>query len=256
MSGPDAGVGLADWLALREPADAGARSVELLDRVALPPGATVVDLGSGTGSMARWVAGHRPSVRRWVLVDRDADLLRRAYGLPGAMEHRPRDLADLTAADLSGADLVTASALLDVLTADQLERVADACAAAGCPVLVTLTVAGRVALTPADPLDAEVAAAFDAHQRRALLGPDATSAAVRAFGRRGMAVEVRPSPWRLSAAHAALAVEWLRGWVAAACEQRPELAGPAAAYSARRRADAAAGRLTVVVEHTDLLATR
>ena len=56
------------------------------------------------------------------------------------------------------------------------------CARPRCPVLLTLSVAGRVELAPADPLDARVAAAFDAHQRRAtrrgrLLGPDAVEAA-------------------------------------------------------------------------------
>ena len=65
---------------------------------------------------------------------------------------------------------------------------------------------------------------------------------------------VRSSPWRLGADQADLAAEWLSGWVAAACEQRPELAGPAAAYAPRRLADAAAGRLGVVVDHHDLLA--
>ena len=32
--------------------------------------------------------------------------------------------------------------------------------------LLALTVVGRVALTPADPLDARIGAAFNAHQRR------------------------------------------------------------------------------------------
>ena len=54
------------------------------------------------------------------------------------------------------------------------------CAGAGCPILLTLSVVGRVELTPADPLDRRVAAAFDAHQRRTtergrLLGPDAAA---------------------------------------------------------------------------------
>jgi hypothetical protein len=125
--------------------------------------------------------------------------------------------------------------------------------------LLTISVAGRVELTPPDPLDAEISAAFNAHQRRTvggrrLLGPDAVAAATEAFGRRGMRVLVRFSPWRLGAAQADLAAEWLSGWVAAACEARPELAGPAAAYAAGRLAAAAAGRLGVVVHHNDILA--
>src|SRR5204863_329357 len=85
---------------------------------------------------------------------------------------------------------------------------------------------------------------FNAHQRRtvggrSLLGPDAVDAAVEAFARRGLSVLVRSSPWRLGADQADLASEWFTGWVAAACEQRPEVAGPARAYVSGR---VAAGR--------------
>jgi hypothetical protein len=69
-------------------------------------------------------------------------------------------------------------------------------------------------------------------------------------------VLVRPSPWRLGANSAALAVEWFVGWVAAACEERPELTARAAPYAGRRMADAAAGQLGVTVHHVDLLARR
>ena len=51
-----------------------------------------------------------------------------------------------------------------------------------------------------------------------------------------------------------LAAEWFTGWVGAACEQRAELAGAAAAYVRRRLAEATAGRLSVTVHHHDLLA--
>ena len=124
-------------------------------------------------------------------------------------------------------------------------------ACAGLPMLLAMTVIGRVALTPADPLDARLGAAFNAHQRRdGRLGPDAVAAAVE---RLGGEVIVRPSPWRLDAAHADLTAEWLGGWVAAACEQEPALAGEAGAYRDRRLAQAAAGELAVTVDHADLL---
>ena len=35
---------------------------------------------------------------------------------------------------------------------------------------------------------------------------------------------VRPSPWRLGPAEAALAAEWFDGWLGAACEQDAEIA--------------------------------
>ena len=262
----------AAWLGLREPADAAARAAELVEpvrrRLAVTPRAVVHDLGSGTGSMGRWLAPRLPGPQRWIMYDQDVDLLERAMacvigtaadGAPVTVETRQRDITRLTARDLDGASLVTASALLDVLTAEEVDRVAAACAGAGCPALLTISVVGRVELTPPDPLDEEIAAAFNAHQRRTvrartLLGPDAVDATADAFARRGVGVAVRPSPWRLGPDRAELVSEWFRGWLAAACEQRPELAGPAAPYARRRLADAAAGRLGVVVGHSDVLA--
>jgi len=268
-----------DWLTLREPADARARSGALADRLARhladragttgPPatGPLVVhDLGCGTGSMGRWLAPRLPGPQRWVLHDRDPELLARAVaGLPRAAADgspvtavaAPGDATRLTAADLAGA-VVTASALLDLFTLEEVERLAAVCAEARCPALLALSVAGRVELRPPDPLDAAVAAAFDAHQRREaggrrLLGPDAGRAAAAAFTALGARVDTEPSPWRLGPGDAGLAAEWLRGWLAAAAEQRPDL--PVEPYRTRRSQEAAGGRLEIVVHHGDLLVT-
>jgi hypothetical protein len=145
-----------------------------------------------------------------------------------------------------------------VLTADELAGLATVCAGARCPLLLTLSVVGRVALIPADPLDRRVGAAFDAHQRRAtargrLLGPDAVALAVEEFGRLGAEVLARPSPWRLGALQAELATTWFTGWVGAAGEQQPELAAETDVYHRRRLAQATAGQLAVTVDHADLL---
>ncbi|OSC55586.1 hypothetical protein B5181_35835, partial [Streptomyces sp. 4F] len=144
------------------------------------------------------------------------------------VETRRGDLARLTPDALAGAGLVTASALLDVLTAEEVGALAAACATAGCPALLTLSVAGRVELTPAHPLDAGITEAFNEHQRRTgMLGPDAVTTTAEAFAAHGATVRAHPSPWRLGPGEAALADQWLRGWVGAAVEQRPELREPA-----------------------------
>jgi hypothetical protein len=262
----------AGWLGLREPADGAARAPELVEqvrrRLAVTQRTVIHDLGTGTGSMGRWLAPRLPGPQHWIMYDRDADLLAHAMaemidtaadGAPVTVETRRCDITRLTADDLDGACVVTASALLDMLTAGELERVVTACVGAGCPTFLTISVTGRVELTPPDPLDAEIAEAFNAHQRRtvsgrSLLGPDAVDTCVEAFGRRGVSVLVRPSPWRLGADRTELMAEWLRGWLAAACEQRPELGRPLAAYARRRLAEAAGGRLGIVVGHHDLLA--
>jgi SAM-dependent methyltransferase len=260
------------WLGLREPADALARATELLDPLRRQLAGTspmvIHDLGCGSGSMGRWLAGRLSGPQHWILYDQDPALLEYAAahlpdraedGSPVTVATRRTDITRLTADDLAGATLVTASALLDLLTLDEVGRLAAACVEAGCPALLTLSVLGRVELAPADPRDAEIAAAFDAHQRRhtagrMLLGPDAVNATAQAFGRHGAQVRVGSSPWRLDADQAALTVEWLRGWVGAAYEQDPELAARDDGYLARRLAAAEAGELRAVVHHADLFA--
>ncbi|GGN53461.1 trans-aconitate methyltransferase [Streptomyces kronopolitis] len=268
-----------DWLELRERADASARAPELLrplrERLVAQPapdggprGLVIRDLGCGTGSMGRWLAVRLPGPQHWILHDHDPLLLTHAGarmpvtaadGTPVRATTARGDLADLGADDLAGTSLVTASALLDLLTRDEIEELAEACVGAGCPALLALSVAGRVELSPSDPLDDALAEAFNDHQRRtdqgrALLGPDAIAAAVEAFERRGATVLVRSSPWRLGSVESALISEWLRSWVGAAHAQRPELAPEAVAYLRRRLEECAAGELNVEVHHTDLLA--
>jgi hypothetical protein len=260
------------WLSLREPVDAAARACDLAEqlgrRIPVAGRWVIHDLGCGTGAMGRWLAQLLPGPQHWVLHDRDADLLEvAAADLPGSaadgatvtVEATQSDITRLDAGDLADASLITASALLDLLTADELAMLMTVCAGAGCPILLTLSVVGGVALTPADPLDVPMAAAFNAHQRRPtergrLLGPDAVAVAVERLRRLRAEILVRPSPWRLGAAEAALAAEWLTGWVGAATEQQPDLASEVDVYARRRLAQAKAGQLEVTVDHADLLA--
>jgi hypothetical protein len=260
-----------EWFDLRESADAAARSRDLVRhlrrRLTADGPLAIHDLGCGSGAMGRWLAPLLSGPQHWVLHDRDPDLLTLARAhQPGpaadgsavTVETRLSDVTWLGRDELADATLITASALLDLLTADELVGLMRACAGAGCPVLLTLSVTGRVEWLPADPLDSRVAASFDAHQRRAtrggrLLGPDAVAAAADGFRRLGAEVIVRPSAWRLGGADTGLAVEWLAGWVDAACEQDPALAADADLYRRRRLREAEAGCLAVTVGHADLL---
>lgn len=248
-----------EWLALREPADTDARAEELLTtlRTSLTSRDLVVrDLGSGTGSMARWLSARLPGSQKWILTDLDPKLLDvAAASVPDAVPDL-RDLTTITRHDLVGTSLVTGSALLDILTSAEVSALAEACVGAGCPALFALSVVGQVELTPADPLDEKLAAAFNAHQRRTvagrkLLGPSAVPTMATAFLRLGATVHRRPSLWRLRQNQSRLTAEWLRGWVGAACEQDPELKQAAGEYLDRRLAD---DDLHVIVHHEDLLA--
>lgn len=241
------------WLGLREPADAAARSKDLVGL--LPAGIrTVRDLGCGTGSLGRWLAPQLAAPQHWIMADRDPVLLEYAQAnMPFDGVTVTTELSDvtaLTAGDLDGTDLVTCSALLDILTADDLDRLARACADSRTPALFTLSVTGEVTLEPAAEDDKSVAEAFNEHQRRnRKLGPDAPAAAKAAFERAGATVVTRESPWWLDENLAELTREWLRGWVGAAREQRPDLRLDA--YLDERLA----GGTTATVGHLDLLAT-
>lgn len=260
------------WLALREPADAAARAGDLVEQIRgdLPSRRPLVihDLACGTGAMLRWLAPQLPGPQRWILSDLDADLLATLEHAPGVVaadgspvttEVRQRDVTRLRRGDLGGAALITTSALLDLLTAEELQRLAWACSSPGCPVLLTLTVTGTVGLWPPHPLDEIVGTAFNAHQRRLtsrgrLLGPDACDAAALAFSELGRDVVARESPWRLGSPDRGLTRAWFVGWLGAACEQDPGLeAQTSGSYLPDRLADATAGRLRVSIHHRDLL---
>ena len=246
MTTVDASGYAPEWLRLREGADAVARSSSLVDKLRLAPPLTIRDLGCGTGSMGRWLAARLPGPQHWILHDQDPRLLTlAARSLPDGVttETEQLDVTRLTAADLAETSLVTASALLDLFTHAEIRRLVGSCASARCPALLTLSVVGRVELSPADPLDETVMAAFNAHQRReGRLGPDAVSVAAQEFADRGYTVHRAPSVWRLGPADSALITAWYHGWVEAAAQEDPILA---------RYRDQPT---TVTVHHEDLLA--
>ena len=81
---PD-GVFGADWLRLREPVDHRSRAEGHLPVLAEEwrrrGWSRIVDLGSGTGSNARYLAPRLPGAQQWTLVDHDADLLAHPEGI-------------------------------------------------------------------------------------------------------------------------------------------------------------------------------
>lgn len=215
----------------------------------------------------RWLAPQLPGPQHWVLYDRDEELLSLAIDdpvpassdrTPVSREPRLLDLRRLQPDDLDGASLVTASALVDLLTATELRDLVAVCVVAGCPALVTLSVVGSVQLRPWHRLDGPLNEAFNAHQQRTvggrtLMGPHGVDVVATEFARAGLQVLHEASDWSLDAAQAPLIAEWLTGWTDAACEQEPDLARPTAAYLRRRLAQAYAGQLQVTVAHRDLL---
>jgi SAM-dependent methyltransferase len=248
----------ADWLRLREPHDHAARSASLAADFAsaLGPMPRLIDLGCGTGSNLRYLAPHLPAGQRWLLVDHDPELLEVAHAAVEPLTTDARfqalDLAEALP-DLAGATGITGSALLDLTSAAWLERFARWCR--GRPVLMALTVDGRLVWEPPTDEDEAVRRRFFDHQRTdkgfgPALGADAARHLAGRLEAEGRSVAMATSDWRLGPADAPLLAATLAGIIVALAE----IDGPPEAWAALRRRQLAAGQLRLTVGHVDLLA--
>lgn len=214
------------WLDLREPADHAGRDKALLRAAAgyldarVDP--LVVDLGCGSGSTARALGPALSRPVRWRLVDHDPALLTAAAARTGGEAVRA-DLVDTAALPLDGADLVTASALLDLVSGSWLRALCDRLKSSGSGLYAALSYDGDMRWIAAHDADDAVLAAFNAHQRTdkgfgSALGPDAGEAAARELERRGFKIAVASSPWMLGADDAGLESALVGGVAEAALE--------------------------------------
>lgn len=285
---------LSGWLKLREAADAEARSTALTELAAGTLGALgsapaqLLDLGTGAGSNLRYLIPRLPPRQRWLVVDRGADLLAdllartapwaaarglsadvagdrlviTGNGLDCVVETRQMDLGPLGDPSIfEGRHLVTASALLDLVSPAWLRTVAGHCRQQGANALFTITYNGHNACAPEDPDDARVFALFNQHQGRdkglggPAAGPGATDAARAAFEAAGFTVRTEPSDWAIDGDAREMQRYLIDGWASAAREVRPDEAARIAAWTARRLAQVDAGQSRLAVGHFDMLAT-
>ncbi|GGJ00961.1 class I SAM-dependent methyltransferase [Neoroseomonas lacus] len=279
-----------DWLDLREPYDAAARDIDLAFRLAeaLPARPRLLDLGSGTGSLIRWLAHFIDRAQAWTMVDADAELMSRAFDtiaeraeavgvaatFPGKktlLVHAPGGawrieglLADLAEAPemlpLDKADAVVSTALCDLVSAAWVERMAAACAARRLPFYAALNVTGRERFWPPHRADALVARGFRRDQRRdkgfggVALGPAAPSVMAAAFAAHGYTVLRAPSDWIIDRRARFFTQEIATGHGTAALAWERRGAAAIEDWIATRRAQAADGLLSVRIGHQDLLA--
>jgi hypothetical protein len=254
----------AQWLALREPYDMRARNAAVLDALAAAfrdrESIAIVDLACGAGASLRALAPRLPPRQSWRLVDNDLGLLARTPALATpprlTVQARAIDLArDLELALDGPLDLITCSALLDLVSAPWLERLAVEAAARSLPLYAALTYDGRATLEPSHAFDAEMVAAVNRHQRRdkgfgPALGPQAAAAAIARLEAIGYAVVQGRSDWMLGADDDAIKDAILTGWAGAARELGDVPLGEIVAWLTCRREQLA----RLQVGHVDFFA--
>ncbi|MEZ5583446.1 MAG: class I SAM-dependent methyltransferase [Candidatus Competibacteraceae bacterium] len=249
------------WLALREPLDAVSRNRLLMESVTRwrcgLESLVIADLGCGTGSNVRYLAPRLGGQQYWLLVDHDPKLLAAASSALtvwaeaiGAslsrqedalsIEHedfscrvrlQAHDLAgELAHLPLDGVQLVTASALLDLVSEAWLVQLAAQCKQVGAAVLFALTYDGTIRWTPVDPGDETVRQAVNRHQRTdkgfgVALGPRAAQAVEAVFSAQGYQFRSERSDWRIGPDGGLLQKALLDDWTGAVAGDRSCHAG-------------------------------
>lgn len=257
----------AEWLALREAYDARARNSAIRNAAVASlsghPSVTIVDLGCGTGATLRALAPQLTVRQNWRLVDNDLGLLARAAAnVPARVNATPMPVdlnRDLEAALDGPVDLVTASALLDLVSRNWLERLVVEIAVRKIPFYAALIYDGRIEFEPVDPADAAIVAALNQHQRTdkgfgPALGPTSAICAVERFKAAGFAVDHGLADWVLGPDDREMQNEVLAGWAAASRELGELSFAEVAGWLTRRREAVASGRSLIRVGHVDLFA--
>jgi hypothetical protein len=257
----------AAWLEMREPYDRRARNASVVEAAVAPfadrPSVTVADLACGTGSTFRAMMPLIKSRQNWRLVDNDLSLLARTpQSTPpnSNVTTVPIDLnLDLEAALDGPVDLVTTSALLDLVSDEWLERLVVETAVRRLPVYAALSFDGRIEMNPVDAADRKIVSLVNAHQRTdkgfgPALGPMAAQTAVERFERVGYVLVQGRSDWVFAPRDRDIQLEMLSGWAAAARDIGDVPLPDVAAWLKRRRDLVAAGHSSIRVGHVDLFA--
>jgi hypothetical protein len=258
----------ADWLRLRESYDARARDAGLLRRLgewaAARAPLRLIDLGAGTGANLRWTAPHLPAAGQdWILVEHDPALIaagtERLTGHAAAWRYRRLDLGvDLEELGDSGADVITASALLDLVSAAWLDRLVALRRRLGAALYLALSYDGRIAWDPVDSFDSVALTLVNAHQRTdkgfgPALGSAAADVLVAGLASVDGELFTAASDWCLGSGDQAIQRELLAGYESAAIAVAPKREDELRAWAIRRRRSILAGKSSLLVGHRDLV---
>ncbi len=261
----------SEWLKLREPVDARARNRDVLDAllrrlkdISASRAPCLVDLGSGTGSSLRALAALINGPQHWTLTDHDPALLAiaaQASFASSAMSLKTIE-ADLSAGLsedlLEGADAVTTSAFLDLVSAKWIDGLVKAVTARKLPFLAMLSYDGRAHLEPPHPFDETIRQAMNRHQLAdkglgPALGPGAALYAVNAFVAAGYTVIAGASDWQSLPQEVDFGTALVDGWAQAATESGEDHQA-IVDWQNDRHAALRAATLKITVGHIDMAA--
>jgi len=233
-----------EWLALRERFDLIARNQDIVQTVQRWQGRTsplnILDLGAGTGANFRILSPRLDGIQQWLLVDHDEQLLaemgpsveawagRRGVDcdIAGTQISVGRSQAQIMRADLvtdleslprDGVHMVTASALMDLVSATWFERLA----ARQYPSLYfVLTYNGQIDWHPSDAFDEPARQLINRHQTGdkgfgPAMGPEASEQIAEMLRLRGYEIEMRSADWRMQPSDATMQRMLLEGWAGA-----------------------------------------
>jgi len=271
------------WLEVREPADHAARSEALTSALAgwltteyntqaaaKPAGNPLhlVDIGSGRGSNPGYLIPRLPVPQRWTLIEPDQNLLDLACqrvetldapAVPMMLELTRQNLDEALPGD---AALITASALIDLVSEEWLEAFTQAVVHRHAGVLVVLSYSGHFELAPPHGSDALIQELVNQHQHGdkgsgAALGPEATVVLKQLLREAGYTVTVEQSRWHLGQGQGGdneqLITMLMTGWAEAAWQQKPSVEPEIRAWLADRQDQLVRHELQVVVDHLDIL---
>jgi len=239
----------SSWLDTREDADVRARNVSItkslrafLDDVKR---INVVDLGAGTGALFRYLAPRINGRQTWRLVDRSDKLLRQSethlaawadarqltvgaskdpWCATNAKEeycvfHEQKNFGGglLDFSFDSKIHLITASALLDLVSLNWVEELITLCLRTRASFYGSLTYDGKIDWVPSHPGDKKLLQLLNKDQRRdkglgLALGPDAVAAVRQALALQGFVVAIGSSPWILGPVDEDLQLVLLSQW--------------------------------------------
>jgi hypothetical protein len=156
-------------------------------------------------------------------------------------------------------DLVTTSALLDLVSEAWLERLTVEIAARRITFYAALSYDGRIEFAPSDPLDEAIVTAINAHQRTdkgfgPALGPAAAAFAIARFKALGYSVAHGQSDWIIGPEDREVQNELFGGWAGAVREIGELTIADTATWLTRRGDAVAAGRSSLRVGHVDIFA--